>query len=638
MTPLRKRIHGLSLIEILIALAVFLIGILAVLRIFPTGLGTLVRQTDKQSAILLAESRMQELQDVQDRLPDMILPAGRPTDVTPGGGTPNTGFGFLRFLAGQEELRPYDYGRPYGDLTNTSEPNIDPAESQLLHRMIGNTRLVVGERVLLGARSEAPGSPGPTLLRPRAYHALFGPLQAAPGGPAGDLTVFREFAPVEPLELRVTRVTLAGGDVYRDRPVFAVVDGGSDPFTGAALPDKLLLELDSSPRQFAIRCAYRDATGLLKYVQLAPFYASSPTAAAADPQVSGAAVPATESYATVELRLPDVAETPITDVVEDSLLVRQALPRGVADDQPANRFNFDDQLYSHGVLRFSPLLAGEELALEYVVEDWRILREKVTLTDQVDTTGAPGADGLIDDHDNDASNGTCLQLTARNLDETFQPRVVMLADGTRIPLDTATWTANPDLAGNGLVPVNPTLAQPLTAPTDAWVFYRRINNWQVAPSVAPSSYLLAVDAPTMGGAGFPVLGLLVDTAPVTADPTRLELQFRPSEAGRVVAVTYEVGAAGARRLISGELHVVPTQANRRPAASVASWRHALVLREPNVAVDGTGRPLIHGIEGRNLAVRVGYDEDTSGQPVDAGAGTYTAQQLVEVSTYVRRQR
>ncbi len=631
----RQRTGGLTLIEILIALAVFLIGILAVLRIFPQGLGTLVRSSDRSEALLVAEARLTELQSAADRLPDYILPAGRPTDVTPGAGTPNPAFGFLRALAGTEASRPYDLGRPFGILANPTEPGIDPVETNLLHRLMGNHRLVVGERVQVGRRSVAPAGGGALQVAAQPYLALFGPLGDGPTAGVADLTVFRTFRQVRPLELRRTVAGAAGSQVYQDRPVFAVVDGGRDPFTDTPLPDVLLFELDGQERQFSIGCHYRDAYGTIRYAQLAPFSVVDPTR---DAQVPGQPVPAPVPYAEVDLRLPDAAETAITEVVPESVTVRQVIGRGVVDAAPANRFHYDDAAADHGLLTFSPLLTGETLSLEYVAEDWRILRERVTIEDLTGPDGTGGPDGLIDDCDDDPANGTGLQLAARQLDEDFAPRAVLLATGQPLAIDQATWTANPDQAVGGVVPINPAITPALAGPQEVLVYYRRRGNWQVAPAVAPTRYVLASDAPSIG-AGFAVLSLLVDSAPFSGDNTYTELRFRPSEAGRVVAVTYEVGAPGARRLVVGELHVVPAQANRRPGTP-DTWQHAIVLQEPNVAVDGNTPPrlLIHNIEGRSLQVRVGYDEDSAGREVDAGSGTISAEALVEVSTYVRRDR
>jgi len=360
----RRRTAGVSLVEILVALAVLVIGVLAVLRIFPRGLGTLSQVSDRQEALRLAEAKSNQLQAVAGRLPDFILPAGQPTDVV----DTSAAFGFLRLTANSAEHRPYDYDRPY----------VDPNDPGLLHRLLADDRLVVGERVLVGRRVGDDGS-GTLVTAARPYHTLFGPL--APqvqrdalgqpvldvngnetalldggGNPLAELAVLRLFERVSVLDLRRTVVTGGTGQSYRDRPVFAVVDGGRDDFTGAPAADKLLFELDSVARLFVVRCAYRDAYGNVVWVQLAPL------------TVPAVAVPSPTSYYEVALVQPQPPNLAITDVVRESVLVQQVLNRDPATTGTLNRFDFATRLGSRACC-FLPGLSGETLSLEYVVEE-----------------------------------------------------------------------------------------------------------------------------------------------------------------------------------------------------------------------------------------------------------------------------
>lgn len=633
----RRRTAGVSLVEILVALAVLVIGILAVLRIFPRGLGTLSQVSDRAEALRLAEATSNRLQAVADRLPDVILPAGQPTDIV----DTSASFGFLRLNANAAEHRPYDYDRPY----------VDPNDPGLLHRLLADDRLVVGERVLVGRRVGDDGS-GNVTTAARPYHTLFGPLapqvqRDATGQPLLDgngneqplldgagnqlaeLAALRQFERVSVLELRRTIVTGGTGQAYRDRPVFAVVDGGRDDFTGAPAADKLLFELDSTARLFVVRCAYRDAYGNVVWVQLAPL------------SVPAIAVPSPTSYYEVALTLPQPSTPAITDVVPESVLVQQVLNRDANTTGALQRFDFRDHGFQRGVLYFSPALSGETISLEYVVEDWRNLSEDVDLT--TDAAGAITAPANLQ-----------LQLAARNLDETFVPRVVVVATGQTLPVDQAAWTADPAMARQGIIPLQAATAlDPVAGSRPVRVFYRKFGNWAVAPDIGPSSYILTSDAVGLTSTGnavdYPVQNLLVDVqpGPVDASGNYTELWFRPSEAGQTVAVSYEVNGTNGRELVSGEIHVVPTLANRTETGTGAS-RHAIVLRRPEVATDGNAsapRPLIHTITGRSLQVRVAYDEDIPGMPVaptittpTPGVDYLTAERLVELSTYVRRGR
>lgn len=591
-----RRYRGLSLIEILIAMAVFLIGILAILRIFPSGIGTITQASERQEAVRLAEARMNELLVDSDRLPDYILPAGRPTDTaTTSGSDPNPGFGFLRNLTNSYRARPYDYAQKFG------------SDATVFNRVLADDRLVVGERVLVGRRVTSD------TLTPaaRPYHTLFGPIEQIAGAP--DVAIFREFRRVVPLELRRTVV----GGFYRDRAVFSVIDGGRDPFTGSELADRLLFELDAAQRVFAVRFAYLDAYGNVKWLQMLPVIVGGTSAAGA-------------AYNEVALTDRQATPAPVTNVIPESVQVRQVLSSGTVDNDLANRFNYGGGASTAGVLYFSPNLAGESLSLEYVVDDWRNLREVMTV--KVNASGQ-----IVDDADQPL---TRLQLSARNLDEGFLPRVVVKSTGAVITVDATAWSGDPGLARQGLVPIDSgTTLDALAGLQDLYIYYRRFGNWQVAPSIAPSAYLMEADAIELNS-NYPVPNLMVETptGPVVGSNTYREVWFRPSEAGRTVAVTYEVGAT--RRLVCGELHVIPTQANRTTTGGEP--RHAILLDEPNVATDtgATPRPLIHAIEGRSLQVRVAYDEDVAGREATATDGTagITAERLVELGTYARRSR
>ncbi|MES1228007.1 MAG: hypothetical protein ABUL72_05005, partial [Armatimonadota bacterium] len=70
----RRRIAGTSLIEVLTVIVVFLVGILAVIQIFPNGL-RIVRDTKNNStAASLAAAEIQRVGGRVDSLPEMIVP------------------------------------------------------------------------------------------------------------------------------------------------------------------------------------------------------------------------------------------------------------------------------------------------------------------------------------------------------------------------------------------------------------------------------------------------------------------------------------------------------------------------------------------------------------------------------------
>lgn len=590
MRYLRHGRRGLTLIEILVAMAIFVIGLLAVLRIFPRSLGLVTTTSDRNSAVRLAEATLNSLRAAEQRLPDLLLTAGTTIDVNPGPpGSPNPGFGFDRPRPGSDLESPYDLDLPYQD------PGDEP---DLLHRLSADERLVVGERATVG-RDQGGG--------PQAYHVLFGPIEPQPGGGGGDVAVLREFRRVEPYELKRTVV----GGVYRDRPVFAFADGGIDDFTGVPAGDRLIFELDSDERLLMVDLAYRDDLGVVRWVKTEPLVIPGRTPGGAGDD---------RPYFEVEIRHPNPPNPVVTRVVPNSLRIRQVVGRAGG---PFGRFVFDDSGFAHGVLFFAPEMAGETLYLEYVVDDWRNLRE--TLPVEVDNSGK-----IVVPNDE-------LQLDARRLDLDYVPLIVVVGSGQPVPVDLGRW--DQDHANKGLVPIDAAATLPsVPGKQELHVFFRREGNWAAVPSIAAADYTLAYDAYP----GSP-LNSLVEYAP-HSDGQHLNLYFRPSEAGKTVAVGYEVDLGGSREPISGEMHVIPPRPNDQFGGEP---RCRVTLRRPNVAFDtaNPARPYLHRIEGRSLRLRVVYDDEqvereaepTRSAPVP-GTLYLTAERLLELGWYVRRNR
>jgi type II secretory pathway pseudopilin PulG len=70
----RQRQRGTSLIEVLVVIVVFLVGILAIVQIFPFGLDSLRTSRAISLANSLARSEVQRLQGSADQLPEAIVP------------------------------------------------------------------------------------------------------------------------------------------------------------------------------------------------------------------------------------------------------------------------------------------------------------------------------------------------------------------------------------------------------------------------------------------------------------------------------------------------------------------------------------------------------------------------------------
>jgi type II secretory pathway pseudopilin PulG len=70
----RRRFSGTTLVEILVVIVVFLVGILAIAQIFPGGLKILARTRNSSMALALARSQIEAYKARPDLLPEQILP------------------------------------------------------------------------------------------------------------------------------------------------------------------------------------------------------------------------------------------------------------------------------------------------------------------------------------------------------------------------------------------------------------------------------------------------------------------------------------------------------------------------------------------------------------------------------------
>jgi hypothetical protein len=608
-----RRLAGLSLIEVLMAMAIFVIGILAVLRIFPKGLGLIGTNRDKASAQRLADSTLAQLRAAESQLPDEIVQAGLPTVTDPAA----AGFGFVQVANGLDLTRPYDFEAIAGWSDGT-----DPS----LYRAVGANRLVLGERIVV------PRGPSVSALVAPTY-TLFGPVDKYPAGSASPgnyaIEIFREYRSVTPAQLKINTVNGA----LAAEPVFCLQPGGNDPFSGAPLNDNLLFELDASARVVIVRYAYYDVNGKVVQSQLAAGL-STLAATGANPSGTFVSVPLPSPY-----------------VIPGSVHVRQPLAHG-----GGGSYSFDDSSANLGLVRINPALAGETLSMEYVVQDWRLLHQTVQLT--------LSAAGQIQNSANGPVTNGILQINDTGLDATdidpgtgqpYAPMLVLLSTGQPIAVDPAQWNQN--LANAGQIPL--IMNTGLTVDAGAYevmVWYHKQGNWAVAPAIAPSEYLLDLDATTLqaqvtGGVVPP--NTVVETEVTSVGgKSYCDLYFRPSEAGRAVMVTYESGPpAGGRVPVDGEVYVVPPQSNGVSTLVAGAPRHIIHLKTP---LDPTGglvagnstvsdvRPWIHAVEGLSLQLRVLYNDENYVRPNVPTAPNQAAgnsrQRMFELGWFVRRHR
>lgn len=137
----RLRQRGTTLIELLTVIVVFLVGILALIQIFPTGLAVLRTTRGNSVATALGRAKMQQLQSRADQMPELIAPVAYGA-----GGTVITiapGRSFTQLMPDGNELDSagdvFDSGAPLGNWRKISGAN-------LVSRVIGEGRPIPAPR------------------------------------------------------------------------------------------------------------------------------------------------------------------------------------------------------------------------------------------------------------------------------------------------------------------------------------------------------------------------------------------------------------------------------------------------------------------------------------------------------------
>ncbi|MCW5937836.1 MAG: hypothetical protein KIT11_11085 [Fimbriimonadaceae bacterium] len=170
--PRRRERNGTSLIEVLVVIVILLVGILAVVQIFPPGLALLRATRNNTVAAQLAKSEMARILGQQGQLAEMIVPVvyvntasgvrvqidtnRRPGDLMPQLDT--DGFGRIN-VNGDVVVN----GNPVGKWYHVSGPN-------LFTRVIGETKPVPGPRTIKDTTGDYLGSLVQLTFGPAYYY------------------------------------------------------------------------------------------------------------------------------------------------------------------------------------------------------------------------------------------------------------------------------------------------------------------------------------------------------------------------------------------------------------------------------------------------------------------------------------
>ena len=411
-----KKFKGTTLIEVLVVIVVFLVGILTLVQIFPPGLATLRNTNASLLATTLAESEVERLNGSRSEIPDYIST----------GIHVNTPTG-LQFFA-QASL-------PTRELMPPKDP--DPAPGQL--DVNGNILLngganVLGDWMLTGASNRISRVMGES-------HSIGAPNNV---GPYFGSMVNLSFAPIyylllpsgvgEPGVLQVYGNDMARrfGDrksanpippsfaAARDWEFFFVDREKSDPLGPFTGQDQIWLgPATAKDVRIAMTFSYQGATGLQQY--------DSVLVVTLDPLAPPAYATIVDNYWVVSL--PDLVGQPdvfgrtlynpaqVLGVYRDSVRVQrlfQEIPVTAVFD-PANPYQYKALNGNFGTVLVNPAAFNFEVRTEtgrtvpllancdYTVFDWRILRDQFRLPavqsdvklvmSAIKPLNRPGADG-----------------------------------------------------------------------------------------------------------------------------------------------------------------------------------------------------------------------------------------------------
>lgn len=362
-----KRTLGTTLIEILVVVVVFTVGILAVVQIFPKGFSILNLSRTSSQATYLAQDEMERISARTEQLPEAIIPVN-PTDLS---SSPSFNPEGLDFLGdGIDNL---------GFAQKGGNPILDPSGVSIRwERVLGynNVRRVIGE----GQRVPAPRAVG-------VGNAFYGGLMVLEFGPTSLYTDANGLA---------TNLVAYGNDLTKNlvasTPDPNVTRADYEYFVVNATTNGATLLLPSGP----------EANGRVFRVQFAG-YVKLPSATTYQKQSfdvrvpvgQGIQDPANGNFPLATVNLSSLTGTATLagvdlDSIRVSRVFRQLLTTASWSADP---YEFKVLSGDLGTLLFNP--AGYNLSVarpsgprepltarvNYDVRDWRILRDDFRVDD-----------------------------------------------------------------------------------------------------------------------------------------------------------------------------------------------------------------------------------------------------------------
>ncbi|OYT72043.1 MAG: hypothetical protein CFK48_03480 [Armatimonadetes bacterium CP1_7O] len=578
MVGMGRKQRGASLVEVLVVIGILAIGILAFIRLYPSGFLALKRSGQSEAAARLAQQEMERLKSRAENLPRLIAPISYDFST----GDP------VLFI--DPNIDPNDLG---------TQPNL-PAEFPKEYASgVNRFRRISGERVNLGL-------PGPTLgsrnqlTEGIVYTTLFAPIAQ----PIDSDDLPEDYLAVTSAPMR--RLVL---DSDYQRPNIRIYEYGIDYSAGKVL----LRPLRYSPIRYLVEYAvvYVAPSGRIETAFLSETITLNPTD------------PATPTPVWVNLPVPSGALgiAPFSDTVARMF---EPLPLNAPwSEESPYQYKVLNPLT--GTILISPKASGFyerywrgvrplEAYVSYFVHDWSIMREEFTVPNsgriRLAFSDLKQVGDLLDDQT--TYQGLGLGRAANNqplqadliLVDLLTGRAAYFQQGRQLYNELA-----PNLQAQSLPNLNATIDyatgniqvdNPAMRGRKVRVFYKVHENWTISVQKAADRYVLVPDP----------RGLTVDTCWYdyeaayngdTSDRAR-RLYFSRSEAGKTVLLReyWYVDTNGrTRRGTNGVFKISDIPEGNWAYIDLRDVHPNAVRWDPSI----TGQA-IRGIQGLSVKVRV----------------------------------
>ncbi len=346
MVGMGRQQRGASLVEVLVVIGILAIGILAFIRLYPSGFLALKRSGQSDAATRLAQQEMERLKSRAENLPRMIAPTSYDFST----GDP--------VLYIDPDIDPNDLG---------VQPNLPQGFPVEYASSVNRFRRISGERVNLGL-------PGPTLgsrnqlTEGIVYTTLFAPIaQTVGGGASGD------YLSVTGAPMR--RIVL---DSSYQRPNIRVYEYGVDYNAGRVMLQRLRYASIHYLVEYAV--VYVAPSGRIETMFLTARFSYPPT----HPQ---APTPVWE-----DLPIPDDIRAGVLGIAPFSDTVSRLFEEIPIDASWSEESPYQYKVLNPltGTILISPKASGYyerywrgtrplEAYVSYFVHDWSIMREEFTV-------------------------------------------------------------------------------------------------------------------------------------------------------------------------------------------------------------------------------------------------------------------